>query len=108
MVRFNSCPAAGTIDPNDGWLLNGFTVTVKLFVALKLGEPLSATATANKLVVPAWLTNGRQTTSAFVGFKVVSVALAGPFNKVNVNVCAGKSGSLAKFVTVKVAPALRV
>ena len=34
-------------------------MTLKLFVALKLGVPLSATITLTGFVVPAWLTDGR-------------------------------------------------
>ena len=45
---------------------------------------------------------------ALVGLIVVSVALTGLFNKVNVRLCAGKSGSLATFVTINVTPAFMV
>jgi hypothetical protein len=40
-------------------IVRGFTITWKLWVALKPGEPLSATFSVIKLVVLALLTNGR-------------------------------------------------
>ena len=42
--------------------LNGLTTTLKLCVALRLGEPLSATTTLNVLVESACVTSGRQPT----------------------------------------------
>ena len=55
--------------------VNGFTVTEKFCVALKLGVPLSATCKVNKLVVLASVTCGRHENAPVLVF---NVALPGP------------------------------
>src|SRR5882672_3755263 len=84
----------------------GFTVMVKLWDALKGGEPLSVTFMVIVLVVLAWLTSGRQVKTALVPLLVVRVALAGAPIKLKVKVCDGASGSKAELVVTRVAPAL--
>src|ERR1035437_2291742 len=82
--------------------LSRSTVIVKLFVADRLGVPLSATTTVITFVEPVWLTSGRQEKTPFVGFNVEPT---GPLSRLNVRGCAGMSGSVAMLVMVMVMPA---
>ena len=65
---------------------------VKLFVALRLGVPLSVTLTLIVLVLSAWLTSGRQVNSALVALSGANAALVGAVSKAKVRVCAGTVG----------------
>src|SRR5262245_23631562 len=81
---------------------SGGTVTRKLCVALRLGEPLSATFRRTRLVLFACATAGLHVN------RPVFVPMAEPLgeaNKLNANVCQGRSASLARFVTTSVTPA---
>ena len=84
---------------------SGFTMTLKLCVALIGGVPLSVTFTVVKLVVFACATAGRQVKTPLLPF---SAAPVGAANKLNVSVCAGVSESVATLVIVSVTPALTV
>ena len=66
--------------------ISGFTVTVKLWVALSFGFPLSVTSKEIELAVLAWLTDGRHEKAPEF---VLKVALAGALNRLNVSVCGG-------------------
>ena len=54
------------------------TVRLKLLVALRLGVPLSDTTIDTELVVPVWLTNGRQLKIALVKASAAKVEFDGP------------------------------
>src|ERR1039458_2982381 len=81
------------------------TVTVKFCVALIAGVPLSKTFTAMKLVEGDSAMAGRQEKIPLVG---LIAAPTGGASKLQVSVCAGKSGSVAGLAAVKVTPAMRV
>src|SRR5438094_575486 len=83
----------------------GLTVTLKLWVALRLGVPLSATTTVTGLRVLAWVTKGRQEKTPLLVF---SAALAGPVARLKVSVCGGTSVSVAVFVMTRFTPTLMV
>ena len=85
--------------------VSGFTVAVKFCVALKAGVPLSVTFSEIKFVVSDCETIGRQTKFPFAAS---SVAFAGALNKLNVNVCGGKSVSVALAVNAMVWPTFTV
>src|ERR1044071_6233679 len=74
-------------------------MTVKLLVSLAGGAPLSVTRTVIRLVLGPWASVGVQVSTPLVESKFTP---AGPDTKVNVNVFAGRSASLAVFVTVSV------
>src|SRR5947209_4800127 len=78
-----------------GALLTSVTTIVKVFVALKGGEPSSVTTVVNRLVLGPWACEGMQGMSRLAEI----VALAGPTSKVYVNVFAGRSESVAVLVT---------
>src|SRR5215468_2833109 len=87
-------PCAGS----DGALFTSVTTTLKLFVALNVGVPLSVTRVVIVFVLGP---------CASVGVQVITpeleiVAPAGAVNKVYVRVFRGKSLSMAVFVTIKV------
>ena len=66
--------------------VSGFTVTVKLCVALKLGVPLSETFSVKLLVELACVTSGRKENAPLLVF---SVAFVAPASSANVSVCGG-------------------
>ena len=84
---------------------SGFTVTVKLCVALKLGDPLSATFKVKAFVMPACVTSGRHENAPLLVFKA---ALPGPVSKLKVKVCGGWSVSVTLAVKATVCPTLTV
>jgi len=71
------------------------TITVKLCVALKLGIPSSATINVISLFVPPCTSTGVHDNIPVVGF---TIAFVGPLTRLNVNVCVGRSTSLATLV----------
>src|ERR1035437_2136216 len=85
--------------------VSGFTVTVKLCVALRLGVPLSATFKVNELVVFACVTCGRHENAPLLVF---NVALPDPLNRLKVRVCGGASVSVALAVKATVWPTFTV
>ena len=100
-------------DDTDG-AVSGFTMTVKLWVALRLGVLLSATFTVNRLVVLACETSGRQLTlsmslSLSLSLSIcVSVALVGPLNRLKISVSGGELVSVALAVATKFEPTFTV
>ena len=86
----------------------GLTVIVKLCVALRLGEPLSATFSVTGLMVLASVTAGRQLKAALVLLIGVNVALAGALSRLKVSVGVGELVSVATAVTATVWPTLTV
>src|SRR5262245_33053970 len=78
---------------------------LKLFVALRFGEPSSVTLTRNKFVVSACATNGRKLNTPL---EAPSVAFVGPDTSTNVSVWNGTSGSVATLVSVTVTPTFTV
>src|ERR1017187_3304694 len=81
------------------------TVTVKFCVALIAGVPLSKTFTAMRLVEGDCAMASRQEKIPLVG---LIAAPTGGESKLQVSVCAGKSGSVAGLAAVRVTPAVRV
>ena len=65
---------------------SGFTVIEKPWVALRMGEPVSATFKANALVVLALVTAGRQENAPLLVF---NVALPMPLYREKVSVWGG-------------------
>ena len=72
---------------------------VKLCVALRMGEPLSATFRANELVVLALVTAGRHANAPVLAF---NVAVPMPLKRLKVRVCGGWSVSVALAVKATV------
>ena len=81
------------------------TERVKLWVAERLGTPLSVTTTPRALVDGLCESNGRHSKAPLVG---LSAAFVGPFRRVKVRVCGGASVSEAELVKVMVVPATTV
>ena len=80
------CPAANTGEVTVG-SVSGLTVTLKLWVALMLGEPLSVTTTVTGLTVLACVTSGRHVKMPLFAS---SVAFVGAVGKLKVNVVVGR------------------
>src|SRR6266542_2432754 len=78
---------------------------MKLLVSLDGGAPLSVTRTLIKLVLGPWASIGVQVSTPLLEFKFTP---AGADTKLNVSVFAGRSASLAVFVTVSVLNSLMV
>ena len=83
MIHKLNCPLITRIDDRVG-VDKGLTVTVKLWVALRLGAPLSATISETGLTVLALDTAGRQEKAPVLAFNV-----PGPFNRLKVRVWGG-------------------
>jgi len=81
------------------------TVTEKLCVALRMGEPLSATVRVNALVVLASVTVGPPGERTAVWCQR---RLPGPLTRLKVRVCGGESVSVALAVKATVWPTLTV
>ena len=84
---------------------SGLTLTEKLWVALRLGVPLSATFSVKVLVEFACVTSGRKENAPLL---VLSVALAAPDSSANVSVCGGWSVSVALAAKATVWPAFTI
>src|SRR5881397_4209753 len=82
-----------------GGLFASVTTTVKLLVSLDGGAPLSITRTVIRLVLGPWASVGVHVSTPLLGFKFTP---AGADTRLKVNVLAGRSASLAVFVTVSV------
>ena len=81
------------------------TKTLKLWVALKAGVPLSVTMTLIEFVEGACAIVGRQEKMLL---PELSVALVGAASRLQVKVCGGTFASVAELVSVKVRPARMV
>jgi len=73
MVKL-TCPEPEVMEDNAG-RFSGATVSVKLLVLARLGEPLSVTLIFTRLVESAWFTEGRQVKEPF---EALSEAFEGP------------------------------
>ncbi|MCU0770204.1 MAG: hypothetical protein MUE94_00340 [Verrucomicrobia bacterium] len=82
-----------------GALFTSQTVTVKLLVALKGGTPLSVTRIAMSLVPGPCVSSGTQVSTPVLVFRFTPVGAA---TRLKRSVLAGRSGSVARFVTVRV------
>jgi hypothetical protein len=88
-----------------GALFASFTVTVKLLVSLRLGEPLSVTRTVIVFVLGPCDSLGVQLNTPLLA---LMLAPDGGLTKLNASVLAGTSASLAVAVSVSVLPSLIV
>src|SRR5213593_4191390 len=95
--------SVGTV--STGALFASVTTTMKLMVSFDGGAPLSVTRTVIRLVLGPWASVGVHASTPLLGFKFTP---AGADTKLNVNVFAGRSASLAVFVTVSVFSSLTV
>ena len=93
------------IAASTGALFTSFTTTVKLFVSLKLGTPLSATRTVIVLVPGPCVSLGVQLNPPLLA---LMLAPGGGLIKLNVSVLAGRSASVAVTVSVSRLPSLIV
>src|ERR1035441_663760 len=84
----------------------GTTITVKDWVALMLGLPLSETTTEIRLVVPPWADVGRQPSRPVTGSS--DRFFGAPSARLKVSVCGGRSLSVAELVIQRRWPALIV
>ena len=84
---------------------NGFTITEKLCVELKLGVPLSATFNEKLLVESACVTSGRNENAPLL---VSNVAFVAPASTAKVSVCGGWSVSVALAVNETIWPTFTV
>src|SRR5437773_1548179 len=75
------------------------TTTVKLLVSLDSGTPLSVTFTIIRLVLGPWASVGVHVNTPLLGSRFTPL---GAETKLKVNAFAGRSASLAMFVTVSV------
>src|SRR3989442_15422851 len=82
-----------------GGLFASVTTTVKLLVSLDCGAPLSVTRTVIRFVLAPWAWLGVQLRTPLLGSRFTPT---GADTRLNVNVFAGRSGSLAEFVTLRV------
>src|SRR6266498_1427637 len=88
-----------------GALFASVTTTVKLLVSLDGGAPLSVTRIVIKFVLGPWASVGVQVSTPLLEFKFTP---AGADTRLKANELAGKSTSLAEFVTVSVLSSLTV
>ena len=93
------------IAASTGALFTSFTTTVKLFVSLKLGTPLSVTRTVIVLVPGPCVSLGVQLNTPLLA---LMLAPDGGLIKLNVSVLAGRSASVAVTVSVSRLPSLIV
>src|SRR5260370_1441781 len=91
-------------DSTGGWF-DSVTRILKLLVSLDGGAPLSVTLTVIRLVLGPWASVGVQVSTPVLGFRFTP---AGADTKLKVNVLAGRSVSLAVFVTVSVLSSVTV
>src|SRR6266545_2502381 len=82
-----------------GTLFASVTTTVKLLVSLDGGAPLSVTRIVIKFVLGPWASVGVQVSTPLLEFRFTP---AGADTRLKVRVFAGRSASLAVFVTVSV------
>src|SRR5439155_7865302 len=75
------------------------TTTVKLLLSLNDGTPLSLTFTVIRFVLGPWAAVGLHVSTPVVG---LTLTPAGPDTRLNVSVLAGRSASVAVFVTTSV------
>src|SRR5258706_2274353 len=109
MVKLRSVPSATVrlvMEARTGGLFDSITVTVKVCVALREGEPLSVTMTPIRLVVPPCVSDGVQPNTPLV--ELTEAPAGAPESRLNVSDCAGISGSLAVLVKVSSTPSVTV
>src|SRR5947199_7395870 len=85
-------------DSTGAWF-DSVTTILKLLVSLNGGTPLSVTRTVIRLVLGPWASVGVQVSTPVLGFRFTPV---GADTRLKVNVSAGRSASIAVFVTVSV------
>src|SRR5206468_8764066 len=85
---------------NTGALLTSLTVTVKLPVSLKAGEPLSVTRTVMRLVLGRCASEGVQLNTPVTESRLTP---SGADTRLKVSVLVGRSESAAKLATTSVA-----
>src|SRR5881396_1786772 len=86
--------SGGTV--RTGTPFTSLTTTVKLLVALSAGVPLSVTLTVIVFVLGPWVSVGVHVSTPVVG---LTLTPDGPLTNAKVSVLAGRSPSLAVFVT---------
>src|SRR6266699_2656443 len=91
-------------DSTGAWF-DSVTTILKLLISLDGGAPLSVTRTVIRLVLGPWASVGVQVSTPVLGFRFTP---AGAATKLKVNVFAGRSVSLAVFVTVSVLSSVMV
>src|SRR5213594_4077949 len=89
--------SSGTV--STGALFASVTTTVKLWLSLSAGTPLSLTFTVITFVLGPWDSVGVHVSTPVVG---LTLTPAGPDTRLNVSVLAGTSVSVAVFVTTSV------
>src|ERR1051326_9244616 len=89
--------SAGTV--STGARFTSLTTTLKLFVALRLGLPLSLTRTVTRFVLEPWSSTGVQLIAPLLPSMLMP---AGAVNRAKVSVLAGISASVAVALTLKV------
>ena len=94
--------SAGTV--NEGARFTSVTTTVKLPVSLEGGEPSSVTRTVIRFVLGPCASVGVQVKTPFV--ELMLAPAGAPGSKLNVSVFAGRSSSVAVFVTTNVLSSL--
>src|SRR5439155_22281740 len=82
-----------------GGLFASVTTTVRLLVSLSGGAPLSVTRSVIRFVLAPWAWLGVQLRTPLLGSRFTPT---GADTRLKVNVFAGRSASLAEFVTVSV------
>src|SRR5439155_1061105 len=97
VLRSGTVWFVGTV--STGALFASVTTTVKLLVSLDSGTPLSVTFTVIRLVLGPWASVGVQVNTPVLGSRFTPL---GAETKLKVNAFAGRSASLAMFVTVSV------
>src|SRR5438552_968041 len=91
-------------DSTGAWF-DSVTTTLKLLVSLDGGAPLSVTFTVIRFVLGPWASVGVQVRTPVLGFRFTP---AGADTRLKVKMLAGRSVSLAVFVTVSVLSSVMV
>src|SRR2546425_468993 len=89
-----------------GGVFTSFTITVKDLVSLNTGEPLSVTRTVMLLVLGPWASVGVHVNAP--DDPLIVAPDGAPGSRLNVNVCAGTSASVAVAVKLRSVPSLIV
>src|SRR5439155_101965 len=103
VVRSSIVWSSGTV--RTGAVFTSLTTTMKLLVSLRAGSPSSVTLTVILFVLGPWVSLGVQVSTPV--FRSMA-APNGPLTKAKVNVLAGRSASLAVFVTTSALSSLIV
>src|SRR5436190_7462208 len=86
-------------------MFDSVTTTLKLLVSLNGGTPLSVTRTVIKLVLGPWASVGVQVSTPLLGSRFTP---AGADTRLKVKEFAGRSASVAEFVSVSVLSSVSV